>query len=553
MPTESPPNDDMGQEKDASPSASHDNIRNPEPSGQIESGSLPLMSAGPILWLSAAADAQPLDIDPSHRAFEESAAGDALIRQGQFQAALQRYREAVRLQPSDPAYHGKLAAAADRLDIPQLVERHLSEAIRLEPKHAAAQNALGQWYFKNGRLDRALQHGAAAVALEPKNADFAVYYGLSLLAAGEAQATWELIQPVIASGVASRWLAVLYARLAPKFQREAEALALAERALLAPGLSSYADGKPLIHFAAATLLDRMGRYDEAFEHARLANELIRSVSRPYNPELATQWVSRKIEYLIRDRFQSLPRATHETRRPVFIVGMPRSGTTLVEQILASHPAIFGGGEMLTLGRIARAIINAKWTEGRPYPQSLDLLSPRIAGQLAADYLSAIDAMNTDATYVTDKMPLNCLNLELVELLLPGCRVIHCVRNPMDTCLSCYMTSFAGGNDFKYDQRHLGAFHRDYQRLMDHWKTALTLPMLEVRYEDVVLDTEGQARRMLEFLDLPWDDRCLNFHENKRHAKSASEDQVRRPIYTSAIGRWKNYEKHLADLIGALGR
>jgi tetratricopeptide (TPR) repeat protein len=545
--------DGVEQGKETLASGNVESARNPGVSGPIESGSLPMLSAGPILWLSASGDAQMSDTDRARRAYQEAAAGDALIRQGQFQAALQRYREAIRLQPLDPAYHGKLAAAADRLNQSELVERHLLEALRLEPNYAAAHNALGQWYFKSSRVDSALRHGAAAVALDPKNSDFVIYYGLTLLAAGEAQAAWELIKPLVAAGVTSRWLALLYARLAPRFGQEAEALALAERALLVPGLSAYPDGKPLIHYAAASLLDRMGRYDEAFQHARLANELIRSVSRPYDPDAGARWVSQKVEYLSRDRFQSLPRATHGNRRPVFIVGMPRSGTTLVEQILASHPAVFGGGEMLTLGRIARTILNANWAEGRPYPESLDVLSPRVAGQLASDYLSAMEAMNTDATYVTDKMPLNCLNLELVELLLPGCRVIHCVRSPMDTCLSCYMTSFAGGNDFKFDLSHLGAFHRDYRRLMDHWKKVLTLPMLEVRYEDVVLDMESQARRMLEFLDLPWDEQCLKFHENKRPARSASEDQVRRPIYTSSIGRWKNYEKHLAELIAALGR
>ncbi|HEY7115496.1 MAG TPA: sulfotransferase, partial [Tepidisphaeraceae bacterium] len=158
-----------------------------------------------------------------------------------------------------------------------------------------------------------------------------------------------------------------------------------------------------------------------------------------------------------------------------------------------------------------------------------------------------------ARYVTDKMPANFLFLELVQLLLPGCRVIHCVRAALDTCVSCYLTNFASGNEYKLNLTQLATFYRDYRRLMEHWKRVLDVPMLEVRYEDVIIDTHSQARRMLEFLDLPWDERCLNYYENKRRVKTASEDQVRRPIYTTSIGRWKHYEPYVGELLTALGR
>jgi hypothetical protein len=150
------------------------------------------------------------------------------------------------------------------------------------------------------------------------------------------------------------------------------------------------------------------------------------------------------------------------------------------------------------------------------------------------------------------MPGNLFGLGLAEVLLPGARVIHCVRNPLDTCLSCYMTYFAFGNEFSSDLSHLGAYYRDCRRMMEHWRRVLGLRILDVRYEDVVLDAEGQTRRMLEFLDLPWDDRCLRFHENARRVGTASNEQVRRPLYASSIGRWKHYEHHLTDLIAALG-
>jgi hypothetical protein len=149
------------------------------------------------------------------------------------------------------------------------------------------------------------------------------------------------------------------------------------------------------------------------------------------------------------------------------------------------------------------------------------------------------------------MPVNAQYLGLAELLLPGCRVIHCVRDPLDTCLSCYFTDFASGNAFSFDLRHLGAYYRNHRRLMGHWKQVLSVPVLDVRYEDLVLATRKETRRMLEFLGLPWSERCTRFFENERTARTSSRDQVRRPIYVSSIGRWKHYEKQLAPLIAAL--
>jgi hypothetical protein len=176
----------------------------------------------------------------------------------------------------------------------------------------------------------------------------------------------------------------------------------------------------------------------------------------------------------------------------------------------------------------------------------------MANRLARRYLSAVESPAAgNAVYVTDKTPLNCLHLGLVQLLVPDCRVIHCTRSPLDTCLSCYFTDFTSGHEYSHDLGVLGAVFRQYHRLMANWKQVLTIPIHEVRYEDLVLDLESQSRRITDFLNLPWDDRCLKFYENPRRVRSASQEQVRRPIYLSSIGRWKNYQKHVAKLIEAL--
>ena len=297
----------------------------------------------------------------------------------------------------------------------------------------------------------------------------------------------------------------------------------------------------------------MGRHAEAFEHARQGNEVLRSAEPRHDPELHAAWVSRNIQYFTPERVESLPRATHGSRRPIFVLGMPRSGTTLVEQILGHHPSVHAGGELRVASAGHPRSAGADWAE-EPYPHCFDDLSvERGANRAAAQYLATIDALDGGAgTYVTDKQPLNFLLLAVIELLFPRSRVIHCVRGALDTCLSCYMTNFDVPNAYKFDLSHLGAYYREYRRLMDHWKRVLPIPILDVRYEDLVLDTRGQVKRMLEFLELPWDEACMRYYEGGRPARTASVDQVRRRIYTGSIGRWKHYEKHLVPLIAALG-
>ena len=479
--------------------------------------------------------------------------GDAVsyYNRGHFRPAVERFREAVRLDPAQAEYHNMLGCAAERADQPQLVEPHLLEAVRLNPRHAGAHAALAAWYAERGEVEPALRHSAAALDITPTDPKALLARASAQFTAGDKQATLEALRPMLDQPVPNRWAAHLYARLAPAIGHEEQALAAVDRALAAQALPPTPDGKPLLLFTAANLLEQLGRFPEAFERARSANEIVRTSRPSFDPAAHTARVDRVIRYFSSRRMRSLPRATHGNRRPVFIVGMPRSGTSLVEQVLASHPDVFGAGELSTLGLIAGGAEQADWAKGETYPHCLDMLSARRADDLAAQYLSVIEGMNATARYVTDKMPTNFMNLPLVELLFPECRVIHCVRNPLDTCLSCYTSNFANGNEFSFDLAHLGPYHRDYRRVMQHWKTVLTVPILDVRYEEVVLDTEEQVRRILDFLELPWDDRCLKFYENRRAVQTSSKDQVRRPIYTSSLARWKFYEKHITPLIASL--
>ena len=477
--------------------------------------------------------------------------GYELLRKEQFAAALEVFRHAAELDPREARWHVGVAMSADALARDDLVEAHAAEAARLAPSNALAHHILSRRAHRAGELARALECSARAVAVAPANLEFVIQRAAVLFAAGDARAARDAIEPFVAAGSTDRWLADMYARLAPAVEEMPAALAFIDAALRSADLPGRPSGKPMLHFAASTLLDKLGRHAEAFEHARLANEMLRQTEIKHDPAVHADWISRKIQYFTRDRIGSLPRATHDSRRPVFILGMPRSGTTLVEQILGRHPAVFAGGELQALRLVTRAFAGAAWAE-EPYPQCFDDLSVGRANRAASDYLAKLDALDPAAPHVTDKQPLNFLLLDVIELLFPRARVIHCVRGALDTCLSCYMTNFELANAYKFDLAHLGSYYRDYLRLMEHWKRVLTVPILDVRYEDVVLDTRGQVRRMLEFLELPWEDACLRYYDGGRPARTASVDQVRRPIYTASIGRWKLYEKQLKPLIAALG-
>lgn len=471
--------------------------------------------------------------------------GDQLYESGQFHPAFVQYQHALRCLVH-PACHFKLAMAAWRLGNSTLALTHLLETVRLDPRSRIAHEALSQRYLEDGNTDLALEHSRIAVSVAPNDPSAVISRGFVLAAVNQEQAAWELIQPMIAGRDTPPRAAILYGKIARAIGREAEALELV-LALLDAGPPAGVQASSL-HFVAAALLERRARYDEAFAHARRAHEAHR---RPYDPSRNTQLTDGLIRYFTKSAVRSLPLATHGNSRPVFIVGLPRSGTSLVEQMLATHPAVHGAGELPTLQQIACDLNNPTWSEGEPFPACLEFLSIRRANQLADHYLSRLAQLDSSARFVTDKLPLNFRDLWLVQILFPQARVIHCVRDPRDTCLSCYMTDFAGGNEFSQGLSALGSFYRDYQRLMEHWGRVLDLPILHVPYEAVVEDTETQVRRMLEFLGLDWDERCLRFYENTRHVPTASNAQVRRPIYRSSVGRWRHYETHLTELLTAL--
>jgi tetratricopeptide (TPR) repeat protein len=294
-----------------------------------------------------------------------------------------------------------------------------------------------------------------------------------------------------------------------------------------------------IHFDFALGKAHLARADHAraFTHFRSGNERKRSLL-TYDVAVDERVMAESAEEFSAGALAAGLSGAHESDRPVFVVGMPRSGTSLVEQVLASHPAVFGAGELPALGLIAATRAATPRTE---WPS------------LAAQYLQAAGARAGDARRIVDKLPLNFVNAGFIRLLFPNARIIHCRRDPVDNALSCYTTLFNEGHEFSYDLVELGRFARAYAQLMDHWRATIEPDrLLEVDYETLVADFEPQARRLVAFCGLPWDAAVLRFHQTARSVRTASKMQVRRPIYSSSVGRAAAFGDALDPLRAALG-
>ncbi len=303
----------------------------------------------------------------------------------------------------------------------------------------------------------------------------------------------------------------------------------------------------LAHFTAGRLRDATGHHREAFAHYVAANRL-KDVS--FDAEGEAQRFDVIKRTFNRRFFERMRDAGVEDQRPVFIVGLPRSGTTLLEQMIASHPSAHGAGELEDIRRLALELLPTIYdTAGEPAREAE--VGPDDVRAVGEAYLRALARRAPEAKRVVDKMPMNVLHLGLVAAALPGSRLIHCRRDPMDACLSMYTLHFPGNYPFAYDLENLGIYWRLYNDLMAHWRAVLPVPILEVDYETLVEDPEATMRRVLEFCGLPWDPRCLAFQAEGRLIRTSSFAQVREPVYRSAVGGWRQLEVELEPLRRAL--
>jgi tetratricopeptide (TPR) repeat protein len=397
-----------------------------------------------------------------------------------------------------------------------------------------------------GQVEEARRTVRKARRLRPSSVKLRALELQVLNSAGEREEAADAAAEIVASGIVDPLVAREFATAAPRVHREPEAAAYLRRCLeSAETPPSFLAG---LWVQLGRLLDRMDEPDEAFEAWTRGNALRRS---EFDAGAFSARIDETIRNWTRDAIAERAGWGDPSDRPVLIVGMPRSGTTLVEQILGSHPEVAPCGELNDLVRAAGNLAGLKARQMALVTDPGVLRREDVSGA-ARDYVRRLRRAGARAKRATDKMPLNFLNLGLVAIMTPHARVVHCVRDARDVCLSCYSYNFSGHMPFSHDLRDLGMFHLMHDRLMAHWREVLDVPILELRYEELVADQEGQSRALVDFVGLGWDEACLSFYESKRSATTASYEQVRNPIYKTAVERWRRYERHLAPLLEALG-
>ncbi|MGF1578544.1 MAG: sulfotransferase [Gemmataceae bacterium] len=319
------------------------------------------------------------------------------------------------------------------------------------------------------------------------------------------------------------------------------------RDVLGQGATSH-DNLAYLHFAAGKICDDLDRFEEAFAHFEKGNTACRV---EFDPQAHRAFLDRIMD-CFQDAIMDHRVGTGVSSRcPIFVVGMPRSGTSLVEQILASHPDVFGAGELPDINAIAGTL--PQYTQKLvQYPECLLSLPDKLFAASATAYLNRLASLNTTRrAYVVDKAPLNFLHLGLVRLMFPQAVILHCQRNPMATCLSCFFQKFVTSQEYSFHLDHLGFYYCEYERLMSFWRKILPNTFVNVSYEKLVQKPNETIPWLLDICGLNWDDRCLRPERTVRPVATASAWQVRRPIYTSSVDRWRNYEAYLEPLRTAL--
>ena len=436
---------------------------------------------------------------------------NALLLAGDAAAALPLFRKAVKQQPRYVEAVCNIGRAHRALAQADKARPFFEKALKLDPGFIRASLALAEMEAEVGNMEAALARFREVLAAEP----------------GNVQAL---------SGIA----------VTRRFEAQDPEPEMIANAIAGPELST--EHRALLHHAAGKICNDLERWEEAIGHFTKAKAL---KPNPFHMDLHRRTYARARELFTPAFFASRAGSGDPSEAPVFIVGMPRSGTTLTEQIVASHPQGHGAGELPDIRKIAAAL-----KYGTPEPDDYAAMVSGIPADniaaLAKQYLSVLRRGAGSATRVSDKNPHNYEHLGLIALMFPNARIVHCLRDPVDTCVSCFMQPFAEGHAYNADLETLGLYYREYRGLMAHWREVLPLDILELRYEDMIADQEAQSRELIRFLGLDWDDACLRFFETERPVLTPSRWQVRQPIYATSVGRWKRYGESLAPLIEALG-
>jgi len=431
---------------------------------------------------------------------------------------------------------------AERGRYPEAIEV-MEKAVALEPSIISNKQRLGDFLAIVGKSSRALEVYEAALELNPDFVPALVGRGHMLRILGRPADAIKSFESGIAirPGFGDAWWSLASLR---KYRFSAKQLDELKAQVTAD--SDDANSKISFHFALARAREADDDFDGAWEYYDRGNLLKRSTVN-YDPVQIEASHDMLIEFFSREYLQENSPPATDPAAPIFIVGMPRSGSTLLEQILASHSQIEGAAELPYMGLLSESLGGPRGG-GRKYPSVLEDMTADQIKSFGKSYIYyAQSNLLQKLPRFTDKMPANFTHVGLIHLALPNAKIIDARRHPLDACIGNFRQLFAAGKNHAYDLNECAEYLLEYLRVMDHWDEVLPGRVLKIQYEDVVADLGGQVRRILEYCELPWEDACLNFHETTRPVNTASSEQVREPIYSDAVSYWKNYETHLDDV------
>jgi len=433
--------------------------------------------------------------------------------EGKLKEAEVIYQEILAESPEDPDATHLLGLIRSEQDNNEEAISLIEKAISLRPEAAPFHHNIAGIYRRTGRLDDAEIQFREAIRLKPDYGE--AYQGLAEMVKFKAG---DPLQDQVQQQLAR-----------PEMDRRVRCY---------------------FNFAAGKIHDDLGDYTRAFQHYTEGN---READKPWDVGEFRQRVKDTLYSFSKDYADSVKQDGYQSDQPVFIVGMPRSGTTLVEQILASHSGVYGAGELNDMKLAVRLTEQA--VRGRaPFPNNMPLLRGKVLSQIGETYVKRTQALadKPDYAHIIDKHPLNFQFVGLILSILPQARIIHTVRHPLDTCVSCFFQNFTKGQHYSFDIEKLGHFYNDYRRLMDYWQLLYPDQITTIAYENVLADQESETRRLLDFLELEFEPQCLEFHRTERVVKTASFMQVRQPLYKSSKNRWEHYSGQLQKLAQIIG-
>lgn len=508
--------------------------------------------------------------------------GDCLHRLGKADQAILWYDKALTIDNNNYEVHHNLACAYQQLLESKRALQHYQRALQLNPNHLPSLINISNLLSRHGNVKEAIGLLKKALNIDPQNLDVRRSLGMAFVMQGELQQAEQCFQQVLQVNpndqAALAEMAVIKGyqgntdeteqlchQVLAREPKNIQALCtLADLSLLndidatiitmeqlleAPQTDN--DDKIKLHFHLATLYERQHKYQQAFSHYQQSNQLkIQLIGNPFDLNNIANRFQRLMDNINADFFSHRKDWGNPSNQPIFVVGMPRSGTSLVEQILASHSQVFGAGELTEFKQFSEIFTDYK--DPDQFKEALQSLNPELVDQLAQTYLEKIRRLAAGKPYVVDKMPNNFETLWLIHLVFPNARIVHCQRDPMDTCLSCYFTNFSKGHHYKHDLATLGGYYNLYQTLTNHWLQVLPKEsIINIGYENLVRNPEPVMRELVSFCGLPWEDNCLNFFATERVVKTASYTQVKENLYQSSIGRWRHYADFLTPLQQAL--